>query len=63
MREVDPDELDMWRALFYMRQFECPSCGHEARDMMTVVTKHVKCPICKYEYERTTQASETGVNR
>jgi predicted Zn-ribbon and HTH transcriptional regulator len=47
-------EFELWMALAHVRSHECPNCGHEAKEMMNFQLKHAKCPICKYEYHRTT---------
>ncbi len=46
-------EFELWMAEEILRQFECPNCGHEARDMNEYMLVDVKCPICQTKYGRT----------
>lgn len=46
-------EFELWVALAAKRQFECPSCGKEANELMEYSTAKQHCPICKYDYTRT----------
>jgi uncharacterized protein (DUF983 family) len=46
-------EFELWVADEMLRQFECPNCGHEARDMDSFVQVEAKCPICDTKYHRT----------
>jgi len=45
-------EFELWMALAMVKSEECPSCGRRADEMMEVQANKVKCPICKYEYDR-----------
>jgi transcription elongation factor Elf1 len=46
-------EFELWMAEEILRNFECPNCGHEAKDMNEVELVEVKCPICYTKYGRT----------
>jgi rubrerythrin len=46
-------EFELWVAEEMIRQYECPNCGHEAKDMTEFVQVEVKCPICDTKYNRT----------
>lgn len=45
-------EFELWMALAQVRSTECPSCGHEARELMEWDIVEVKCPVCKHTYGR-----------
>jgi hypothetical protein len=50
--KMSNQEFELWMALAMVKSEECPSCGRRADEMMTTETLKVKCPICKFEYDR-----------
>jgi predicted Zn-ribbon and HTH transcriptional regulator len=45
-------EFELWMGLQLVRAEECPSCGHEARDMDEYQATEARCPVCKTKYTR-----------
>lgn len=50
--KMSNQEFELWMALSMNRAEECPKCGRRADEMKDFVTVDVKCPICKFEYDR-----------
>ena len=63
-RDMPPEEYIYWQGLALLKQYECPNCGLEARDMNKYHTVPVSCPICKTKWDRVVsheQAKNLGV--
>lgn len=50
--KMSNQEFELWMALAMVKSDECPNCGRRADEMMKVHTVEVKCPICKYQYDK-----------